>query len=109
MTEKEIFNYLNLNHEENIRNAANNLKGILRKTDLIYSDFFSKEYGNSIYIKPENLQTTGSFKVKAKTSRSNILLKDFKTPCRCFIHPFYPLFRPGICLFACDRKDAFRA
>ena len=52
------------NHLENIRKAAANLDGVLRKTELIYSDFFSKETGNRIYIKPENLQRTGSFKIR---------------------------------------------
>lgn len=52
------------NHLDNIRKAAKNLDGVLRKTELIYSDFFSKETGNRIYIKPENLQRTGSFKIR---------------------------------------------
>lgn len=56
--------YEHLNHEENIRKAAKKLEGTIKKTGLIYSDFFSKEYGNNVYIKPENLQVTGSFKVR---------------------------------------------
>ena len=52
------------NHLENIQKAAENLNGIIRKTELIYSEFFSKETGNRIYIKPENLQRTGSFKIR---------------------------------------------
>ncbi|MBR5319716.1 MAG: threonine ammonia-lyase [Peptococcaceae bacterium] len=52
------------NHLENVRKAAANLDGVLRSTELIYSDFFSKETGNRIYIKPENLQRTGSFKIR---------------------------------------------
>ena len=52
------------NHLENVRKAAANLDGVLRKTELIYSEFFSKETGNRIYIKPENLQRTGSFKIR---------------------------------------------
>lgn len=54
----------NVNHLANIQKAAQNLKGVIRKTDLIYSEFFSKETGNKIYIKPENLQNTGSFKIR---------------------------------------------
>ena len=57
------------NHLENIRKAAANLDGVLRKTELIYSDFFSKETGNRIYIKPENLQRTGSFKIRGAYNR----------------------------------------
>ena len=57
------------NHLENIRKAAANLDGVLRKTELIYSDFFSKETGNRIFIKPENLQRTGSFKIRGAYNR----------------------------------------
>ena len=56
-------------HLENVRKAAANLDGVLRKTELIYSDFFSKETGNRIYIKPENLQRTGSFKIRGAYNR----------------------------------------
>ena len=57
------------NHLENIQKAAQNLNGIIRKTDLIFSEFFSKETGNRIYIKPENLQRTGSFKIRGAYNR----------------------------------------
>ena len=57
------------NHLENIQKAAENLNGIIRKTELIYSEFFSKETGNRIYIKPENLQRTGSFKIRGAYNR----------------------------------------
>lgn len=57
------------NHLENIQKAAENLDGVIRKTELIYSEFFSKETGNRIYIKPENLQRTGSFKIRGAYNR----------------------------------------
>ena len=57
------------NHLESVQKAAKNLNGIIRKTDLIYSEFFSKETGNRIYIKPENLQRTGSFKIRGAYNR----------------------------------------
>ncbi|NLJ89670.1 MAG: threonine ammonia-lyase [Clostridiales bacterium] len=34
------------------------------KTNLIYSEFFSKESGNKVYLKPENMQLTGAYKVR---------------------------------------------
>ncbi len=49
---------------ERILDADLRLKGILDHTDLIYSDFFSNESDNSVYIKPENLQKTGAFKIR---------------------------------------------
>ena len=44
--------------------AARNLEGIVRKTRLIESDFFSELSGNKVYLKPENLQHTGAFKLR---------------------------------------------
>ncbi|HEY8888686.1 MAG TPA: threonine ammonia-lyase [Clostridium sp.] len=47
-----------------IKKAQANLEGVSKKTALIYSDVFSNESGNSVYIKPENLQITGAFKIR---------------------------------------------
>ena len=44
--------------------AVKNLDGVIYKTKLIYSDYFSNLSHNDIYIKPENLQKTGSFKLR---------------------------------------------
>ncbi|MGE4487324.1 MAG: pyridoxal-phosphate dependent enzyme [Synergistaceae bacterium] len=44
--------------------AQKTLEPILRKTELIESTFFSQEYGNRVFLKPENFQVTGSFKIR---------------------------------------------
>lgn len=44
--------------------AKQRLGTVLNKTNLIYSDVFSREFENNVYIKPENLQKTGSFKIR---------------------------------------------
>ncbi len=49
---------------KDIREASRNLDGVINKTELIYSDFFSSECRNKVYLKPENLQFTGSFKIR---------------------------------------------
>ena len=64
MNTDQVKYYLGLNHEENIRKARENLKGVIKETPLIYSDFYSKEDNCNIYIKPENFQKTGSFKIR---------------------------------------------
>jgi threonine dehydratase len=51
-------------HLSEIEKAQINLEGVSRKTTLIYSDVFSNESGNTVYIKPENLQVTGAFKIR---------------------------------------------
>lgn len=47
---------------DRIYQAAYALKDVARKTDLIYSPHFSGK--NDIYLKTENLQVTGSFKLR---------------------------------------------
>ena len=44
--------------------AKEKLSKVLLETHLIYSPIFSKESGNKVFIKPENLQKTGSFKIR---------------------------------------------
>jgi len=49
---------------EDFRNARDTLKNVLLKTNLVYSESFSRSTGNHIYLKPENMQLTGSFKIR---------------------------------------------
>ena len=44
--------------------ARERLATIAVKTKLIHSSVYSQETGNNVYIKPENLQRTGSFKLR---------------------------------------------
>ena len=44
--------------------ARERLRTVIVKTKLIYSPVFSEETENDIYLKPENLQKTGSFKIR---------------------------------------------
>lgn len=46
------------------KGARETLKSVIRETPLIYSEAFSEESGNRVYIKPENLQVTGAFKIR---------------------------------------------
>ncbi|MDO5707866.1 MAG: threonine ammonia-lyase [Andreesenia angusta] len=49
--------------------AEKRLSKVIRKTRLIYSRELSEETNNYIYIKPENLQNTGSFKIRGAYNR----------------------------------------
>lgn len=49
---------------ENFMAAKERLKGVISETHLIHSTPFSNECGNEVYIKPENLQKTGAFKIR---------------------------------------------
>ena len=44
--------------------ADKQLAGVVSKTKLIHSDYFSEISGNDVYLKPENLQHTGAFKLR---------------------------------------------
>ena len=49
---------------EDFKAARNVLKGVLSDTGLIYSHFFSSATGNYVYLKPENMQVTGAYKIR---------------------------------------------
>ena len=51
---------------------------MLLPTHLIYSPIFSEESGNQIYIKPENLQKTGAFKIRGAYNKINKLTEEEK-------------------------------
>ncbi|MCI6255865.1 MAG: threonine ammonia-lyase [Clostridiales bacterium] len=44
--------------------ARSVLSGVILNTNLIYSPALSKSTGNNIYIKPENMQFTGAYKIR---------------------------------------------
>ena len=49
---------------EEFRKALNKIKKHIRKTPLDYSEYFSQKSGAKVYLKCENLQITGSFKLR---------------------------------------------
>ena len=44
--------------------ASEIVKQVTSETKLIYSDYFSEKTGNKVYLKPENMQFTGAYKVR---------------------------------------------
>lgn len=44
--------------------AAEIVQKVAIETKLIYSDFLSEQTGNKVYLKPENLQKTGAYKLR---------------------------------------------
>ena len=44
--------------------AKKRLDEVVRPTHLIYSEYFSDIASNNVYLKPENMQKTGSFKIR---------------------------------------------
>ena len=49
---------------EKFEEAAERLEKVILKTQLNYSDYYSKMTGNKVYFKPENMQYTGAYKIR---------------------------------------------
>ena len=49
---------------EDFEEASERVKDVTLETKLIYSPYFSDATGNKVYLKPENLQRTGAYKVR---------------------------------------------
>lgn len=54
---------------EDIKNVYQQIRTKINKTNLYYADKLSKLTGNNIYLKLENLQKTGSFKIRGALNK----------------------------------------
>ncbi|PJM72517.1 threonine ammonia-lyase [Bifidobacterium primatium] len=64
MDQKDVLKNLQRDHAEELKLAAKRLKGTARHTRIIESPALSAMTGHKILLKPENLQVTGSFKIR---------------------------------------------
>ena len=58
--------------------ARERLGTVIEKTKFIHSNIFSDESGNDVYIKPENLQRTGAFKIRGAYNKIAKLTEEEK-------------------------------
>ena len=49
---------------EKFEEAYNIVQKVVLPTNLIYSEYLSSQTGNKVYLKPENLQRTGAYKIR---------------------------------------------
>lgn len=49
---------------EKFEEASEIVKEVTSETKLIYSEFLSNQTGNKVYLKPENMQVTGAYKLR---------------------------------------------
>ena len=49
---------------EKFEEASEIVRQVTLETKLVYSEFFTQQTGNKIYLKPENMQYTGAYKVR---------------------------------------------
>ena len=61
---------------EKFEEACEEVKKVTLETKLIYSDFLSKQSGNRVYLKPENMQFTGAYKVRGAYYKLSTLTEE---------------------------------
>lgn len=61
---------------EKFEEASEIVKAVTQETKLVYSDYFSKSTGNKVYLKPENMQVTGAYKLRGAYYKISTLSDD---------------------------------
>ena len=61
---------------EKFEHASEVVKEITSPTKLVYSDYLSRQTGGKIYLKPENMQLTGSYKVRGAYYKISTMTKE---------------------------------
>ena len=56
--------------------AAEKVKEVTLATNLVYSEYFSNQSGNKVYLKPENMQYTGAYKVRGAYDKISTISED---------------------------------
>ena len=53
--------------------ASEIVKKVTQETSLVYSEYFSQQTGNKVYLKPENMQVTGAYKIRGSLLQDQYL------------------------------------
>lgn len=61
---------------EKFEEAAEKVKEVTLNTNLVYSEYFSAQTGNKVYLKPENMQYTGAYKVRGAYYKISTLTEE---------------------------------
>ena len=61
---------------EKFEEASEVVKQVTQETKLVYSDFYSAQTGNKIYLKPENMQFTSAYKLRGAYYKLSTLTKE---------------------------------
>ena len=67
---------------EDVKKAQDTIKDIVKKTDILESTKLSSMTGANVYYKCENLQKTGSFKVRGACNKIANLTDEEKARCK---------------------------
>lgn len=63
---------------KNFEDAYEKVQEIVLPTKLIKSDYFSDQTGNQVYLKPENMQLTGAYKIRGAYYKISTLTEEEK-------------------------------
>lgn len=63
---------------EQFKAARSVLRGVIRDTSLIHSAALSKSTGHNVYLKPENMQVTGAYKIRGAYYKISTLSQEEK-------------------------------
>ena len=61
---------------EKFEEASETVKKVTQETKLVYSDYFSAATGNKVYLKPENMQFTGAYKLRGAYYKISTLTEE---------------------------------
>lgn len=61
---------------EKFEEASEVVKRVTQETKLVYSDFYSNQTGNKVYLKPENMQFTGAYKLRGAYYKLSTLTEE---------------------------------
>ena len=61
---------------EKFEEASEKVREATLPTDLVYSEYFSGQTGNKVYLKPENMQFTGAYKVRGAYYKMSTLTEE---------------------------------
>lgn len=61
---------------EHFEQASELVKKVTNPTKLVYSEYFSRQTGGKVYLKPENMQYTGAYKVRGAYYKISTLTEE---------------------------------
>ena len=61
---------------EKFETASDVVKKVTKPTKLVYSDFLSQQTGGKVYLKPENMQHTGAYKLRGAYFKISTLTEE---------------------------------
>ena len=71
---------------EKFEEASEVVKKVAIETKLLYSPYFSEKTGNKVYLKPENMQVTGAYKIRGAYYKISTLTEEERQTMLCLLN-----------------------